>query len=165
MRAVRDGVCNEGLQALNFSVAPRRVAPLHAHAVGVGLGQNLVLRHRAALPGVQVEQLVRCALVHYGNHLVRQVNRVMNPAVHAHAAGRAGEVRGVPGKQHPAGPVVVNQAAVDSVGADFNNLIGLLARHDALQLALDRLGLKGLFDRFVWVSVERAPPDIGQSQQ
>ena len=89
----------------------------------------------------------------------------MDTTVHAHPARGAGQVRSIAGEQHAAGTVVVNQAAMNAVRADFNNLIGLLTRHDTLQLALDRPGFQRLLDRLIRIRVKRTAPDVRQTQQ
>ena len=67
MLTVGNRVGNDGLQACHFGCAPSRITLLHAHAVSVGLRQDFVLCNRAALPVVQVQQLVRCTLVQDGD--------------------------------------------------------------------------------------------------
>src|SRR5262245_10684611 len=80
----------------------RAVALLEQTLVGDGLRLDVLGRGVPALPVVEIERLLAGLAAHHAGKLVRQADRIVDPAVHAHAADRIVDVRRVAGEQDPA---------------------------------------------------------------
>src|SRR5581483_5070938 len=89
------------LQLAQCCTALFGIALLHARAVAAGLGEDLLERDRPPLSLVEVEQ-ARVPAAKNARQLVGEAERVVDAAVHAHAARWTVEVRGIAGEQHPA---------------------------------------------------------------
>src|SRR3954468_17680574 len=158
------GMRRDRLQLAQRCQTLLRIALLHARAVAAGLGEDLLERHRPALPLVEVEQ-ARALAAQHAPELVGQAEGVVDAAIHAHAARRAVEARGIAGKQYPPDAIAVDHPLVDAIRSCLQHLIALRARHDALHLALDGVGFERGFHRLVVVWIERDAPFAGQAQQ
>src|SRR5205085_5121462 len=134
------GIRRDRLQLAQGCQTLPRIALLHARAVAAGLGEDLLERHRPALPFVEIEQ-ARVLAAQHARELVGQAEGVMDAAIHAHAARRAVEVCGIAGKQYATDAIAVDYPLVDAIRPCLQHLVALRARHDALHLALDGLGL------------------------
>ena len=96
-RRVRGGLPQFG----EIAPARFRVARLQALLVGDRLLLHEFDRDGAALAAVEIEQFVRRPLENNLRKLFRQIGRVLDAAVEAHAADRIVDVGGIAGQQHP----------------------------------------------------------------
>ena len=106
--------------------------------IAVGLLLHRLDRNGAPLPVVAVEQAIVGAGID-PLELVRQVEGVLDAAVHAHAAERIVDMRCIAGKQHAPVPKAFRHPLVHVIDRAVRNVIRLGPRHNALQHALQVL--------------------------
>ena len=93
--------CN-GAQLVVKLIALARVLLLDISLVLDGLALEILLRHRAALAVVKVEQVVAGAILDDRRKLVRKIEGVMEAEIHAHSAEGIVDVRGIAGNEEAA---------------------------------------------------------------
>ena len=133
----------------------------HPAAIAVSLGDDVLDRDRSPLPDIEIEQAVIGATQDL-NQLVGQVERIMNSAIHAHAAAGAVEMGRVSRQQDTARPIGFRYALMDAIGALMQNIVLRRRREDALQLRLHRVGQQRILGALSRLGVEAASPQLRQ---
>src|SRR5262249_15774896 len=112
---------------------------LHGLLVGDGRGLYVRRRHVTALPCIAIERSLAFGAVENADQGFRQIDRVMDAAVHAHGTDWAVDVGWVACKQDGALAEGRSHALSDNVGIIDDDFVGLGPRIEALQLALRHL--------------------------
>ena len=88
-------------QFAEIAPARFRIARLQAFLVGDRLLLHEFDRNGSTLAAVEIEQFVGRSLENNLRQFFRQIGRILDAAIEAHAADRIVDVSGVAGKQHP----------------------------------------------------------------
>src|SRR5262245_16079325 len=83
-------------------LALARVLLLDIALVLDGLALEIFLRHRAALTVIEIESIVARAVLDDRRELVGEIEGVVEAEIHAHAAQRIVDVRGIAGEEEAA---------------------------------------------------------------
>src|SRR5579863_4038639 len=108
-------VSGDRLQVAEDFAAFRRIFFPHAGAVGISLSDNLLQRHRAASALIPIEAPRQRRA---GAHITQrrnQLERVVQPAVQPHAAGRTAEMGRITGERDAPAVIVGRDALVDAI--------------------------------------------------
>src|SRR5439155_2289908 len=98
------GIVCGSAEFIEIGLADRRIALFHKSLVGDGLRLDVGHRGVAALTVVEIEQILLGLPFYDSCELVRQIDAVVDAAIHAHATDRVVDMSGIPGEQHAALP-------------------------------------------------------------
>ncbi len=122
-----------------LALLPLDVRDLRSHQrlVRDGVLLHELHAHLPPLAVVEREQFAGIATGMDADQLVRKVPRIVDPAIHAHAAERVVDVRGIAREQHAAAVVGARDALVHAVERAVHELVGAVVRGHVMQALLD----------------------------
>src|SRR2546421_11690789 len=97
--------------------------------------------------------------------VLRNVERVMDAAVHAHAAKRVVKVRGIAGEEYASLAIALRHALVNRIERAMRDVVAPRLRMHALQPPLDGRIRKNVGLAFLRLRGEHRAPDVAHPQQ